>query len=1151
MRLFWKLLFLLVVGSFFLWPSSKVWAASNSFVTVVNPVRGNDFWELKDQRPVDGILGEAGVLQQANTPATWLIRFDALQDQEIVRVLKSLPQRDELGLFLEVTPTWTKGADITYRSSESWHFSKSALLTGYTTSEREKLIDASFVTFKQTFGFYPQSVGAWYIDSYSLGYMQQKYGVSAALIVADQHSTDSYQVWGQYWSTPYYPGKKDALMPAQTLEDKLPVVVMQWAARDPVNGYGKGVEESTYSVQLNDYLDYHGLSTDYFSSLVNIYTTQTLNQFGQVVVGLENSYSWRNYQSEYQRQIKVLSDKERSEQLSLKTMKDFAGWYKQNFKDLSPAQVIVAWDPLKTSNFAVWFMNPYYRAGWFVNREGSVFRDVRPYGGGREEQCYSAPCDKLSFATFALWTIDEITRGQKKVLDAGRVEDIQVVKKGDKVVLTYQNEAGRKRTVEFLPRDISVDGKIQSIDSFILEATAVNQGTQIVKEKYPESSLKIPGRSLVDFSLSVVKFIIFFLIAIFIPGWVLTSRIKEELALRRLFLAASLGLVGLTLISYLSGYINLSWIIYLYLGLFLAVFFVRRHYRDLRMSDFHFNTSRINIGVLLLILAGTFFQSLSMIRSGWVYDFGLGFWGPIGHDGIWHQALINQLMEKVPPQNPGFSGTVLSNYHYFFDLLVAVTASLSKVSVLDLLYRFYPVVFSSLTGIGTYFLVMKLFQKKVVTFITLYFVYFAGSFGWIVEFIRERHFGGESAFWANQPVSANLNPPFALSLVLTVTFLILFANFIKRQSLQAGVLLALIAGSLVEFKVYAGVIVLGSFTLIAFLRLIKDKDGSLIKVALGGVLLALAVFLPQNSNSADLLVFSPFWFVHSMVDFPDRVGWERLALARQMAPLQKNWFKYLAVEGSSLLLFVVGNLGTRFVALFPMLGRKNWKDELSLLILLMTAVSLLIPTFFIQKGNPWNTIQFFYYFIYFVALFTGAAIFFLWQKLPRLVGLITVGLILLLAPINAVVTFQSYFSASPPSRLTGGEWTGLQFLKKLPPGVVLTYPYDKNQRGKFSDPFPLLIYETSNYVSAFSNKPAFVEDEIQQEILQNDYQKRLVASTDFWQGRDQSWSEKFLRENNIRYLYLPRIFRVNVDINTLKLKKIYDNGEVSIYQTSI
>ncbi len=1147
-RLFLVLSIFFLVLSFLFVPK-KVQAADNSFVNIVNPVRGADFWDLKGQKPVDSVLGEAEILKQANLPATWLIRFDALNDNQVTDVIKNLPQNHEIGLFLEVTPTWTKAANVNYKSSGSWHGAGSAFLTGYEPSEREKLIDSAFDNFKRIYGYYPKSIGAWYIDSYSLSYMQKKYGIVGALIVADQHSTDSYQIWGQFWSTPYYPSSKNTLIPAQNSEDKLPVVITQWAARDPLNGYGKGVEESTYSVQPNDYIDYHNLGTNYFSNLLDIYTSQNLNQFNQIVVGLENTYSWKKYQSEYQNQINIISAKNKSGQFGVNTMKDFAGWYMNKFTGVSPTQVVVAKDPLGTDKFAVWFMNPFYRAGWVYNQDGSLFRDVRPYTEGRDEQCYSVSCDKLEFATFALWTIDEITRNQKFVLDPGKVKDIELAKDGQNYLLKYSNEAGRTREVTFMPRDIGVDGKVKSIDAFILDATSGSQGGQTTKEKYPESNIKVPAPNIPLFLGSILKFVLFLIFALFIPGFVLLGRTKELHILNRAFLSICIGIVGITVLSYLTGYLKIGWIAYLYIAVFLLIFISRRFHHDLKIDKSEIRFSKVSAAILLVIVAGTIFQSLAMIRSGWPYSFGLGFWGPIGHDGIWHQALINQLLQNVPPQNPGFAGNTLSNYHYFYDLLVAVTAALTQIPVLDLLYRFYPVLLSLLLGAGTYFLVMKLSKSKIAALLSLYFVYFAGSFGWMVEFIKQRHFGGESSFWANQPVSANLNPPFAISLVLLVALMVL-VSYIRERNLRLGFLVALTAGSLIEFKVYAGVIVLGGLFATALLQFLQKRDLSAMKMFFGALVLSLVVFLPQNSKSGELLVFSPFWFVNSMINFPDRVGWERLALALQVAPLRGEWLKFFVVEGIALLIFIVGNLGTRFLALFSLpvfFKRRLWEMPEYLLIIFMSALAFLIPVFFIQKGNPWNTIQFFYYFIYFVAIFTGDALIAIRKHLPKYLSFVLLGILLIITPINAFVTFTSYLSSSSPSRLTGGEYAGLSFLHKLPDGVVLTYPFDKNERSKFNDPFPLLIYDTSNYVSAFSGKPVFVEDEIQQEILQNDYQKRLVEASDFFNGRDPKWSANFLKQNNIKYIYLPKIFSVSLDEESLNLKKVYDNEEVDVY----
>ncbi|KKQ96144.1 MAG: hypothetical protein UV74_C0004G0008 [Candidatus Woesebacteria bacterium GW2011_GWB1_43_14] len=77
----------------------------------------------------------------------------------------------------------------------------------------------------------------------------------------------------------------------------------------------------------------------------------------------------------------------------------------------------------------------------------------------------------------------------------------------------------------------------------------------------------------------------------------------------------------------------------------------------------------IMIFLPLLILLGSIFQGVAMFRTSLVYSYGIGYWGPLARDGIWHEALIGQLTKSVFPENPGLAGVKLENYHYFYDLL--------------------------------------------------------------------------------------------------------------------------------------------------------------------------------------------------------------------------------------------------------------------------------------------------------------------------------------------------------------------------------------------------------------------------------------------------------------------------------------------------
>src|SRR4030067_1868542 len=81
--------------------------------------------------------------------------------------------------------------------------------------------------------------------------------------------------------------------------------------------------------------------------------------------------------------------------------------------------------------------------------------------------------------------------------------------------------------------------------------------------------------------------------------------------------------------------------------------------------------------VLFLILLGSLSWSLTMVKSGLLKDFGIGFWGPNGHDGVWHIALAKSLA-RGSWEVPVFAGETLMNYHIGFYLLLAVFNKLTN-----------------------------------------------------------------------------------------------------------------------------------------------------------------------------------------------------------------------------------------------------------------------------------------------------------------------------------------------------------------------------------------------------------------------------------------------------------------------------------------
>ena len=107
-----------------------------------------------------------------------------------------------------------------------------------------------------------------------------------------------------------------------------------------------------------------------------------------------------------------------------------------------------------------------------------------------------------------------------------------------------------------------------------------------------------------------------------------------------------------------------------------------------------------------LIIIGTITWSLTMVRSGLLYKFGYGFWGPNGHDGIWHIALSNSL-SKGTLENPIFSGSLLQNYHLGFDLLLALLNKLTTIPISILYFQILPPIFALMIGLLVYLFVLN------------------------------------------------------------------------------------------------------------------------------------------------------------------------------------------------------------------------------------------------------------------------------------------------------------------------------------------------------------------------------------------------------------------------------------------------------------
>ncbi|MDD2224578.1 MAG: hypothetical protein PHP97_00235 [Candidatus Shapirobacteria bacterium] len=558
-----------------------------------------------------------------------------------------------------------------------------------------------------------------------------------------------------------------------------------------------------------------------------------------------------------------------------------------------------------------------------------------------------------------------------------------------------------------------------------------------------------------------------------------------------------------------------------------------------------FKNKKIKKLSVILIVLSTILFSLTMFRSGLKYQFGLGFWGPNGHDAIWHLSLINQLKQQIPPQNPIYSGSILQNYHWGFDFLVAIISKITTIDSGFLYFQILPIIFSLLIGFLSFKLAFLITKNNITSIFFVLLNYFSGSFGWIYTLIKNHQIGGESLFWSMQSVSTLLNPPFALSLIVILLGLILWLKHHNSNSIKIAILIGMIFALLSGIKVYAGILIglaLSCYWLYNAIRSKKIFGFNFIICLVMGLISLLILFGLGVLKGGQLLEFKPFWFTHSMIESLDKFYLPKLASFRFN---QTNILISAILEIGLVFIFLIGNLGTRFLGFFTIFSKTVKKEinDFDKLIIFIFIFSFLTPLLFIQKGTAWNTIQFFYYFLFFANFYFAQFLSKLWSKHKTLVSIL-----LLISCLTSFSTLKDYFGNPPPSSLPNSEIEALNFLKNQNDGFVLTYPYDKYEKDKMTTPIPLYAYETTAYVSAFSGKQTFLEDEMNLDITGFNWQQRRAEEEKFFSSTDQFFARGFLVNNSIDYIYLVSDQKFSLSTFDLQINEIFNNSQVRIYK---
>ena len=325
------------------------------------------------------VVSQVRMMDEYKLGGTFLLQYDALMDSRYQKLFKNHPGNSlEIGAWWEIPQPLVEKAGLKWRGRYPWDWeAKVDFSTGYSVSDREKLVDVYMNDFKRIYGAYPRSVGSWFIDAYTLNYMYRKYGIVASCNCKDQIGTDGYTLWGGYWNQAYYPSIKNAYMPAQNEENQIPVPIFRMLGSDPVRQYDDGIGTNSQGVVTLEPV-YKGGGGD--SAWVHWYFKQfeegACMEYAYVQAGQENSFTWKKMGKGFGIQLPLIAELRDKKKIKVETLAQTGQWFRQQYKTTPATSVTVKEDLEGSDKKTVWFNSRFFRMNLLWENGTLRFRDI-------------------------------------------------------------------------------------------------------------------------------------------------------------------------------------------------------------------------------------------------------------------------------------------------------------------------------------------------------------------------------------------------------------------------------------------------------------------------------------------------------------------------------------------------------------------------------------------------------------------------------------------------------------------------------------------------------------------------------------------------------------------------------------------------------
>lgn len=560
-----------------------------------------------------------------------------------------------------------------------------------------------------------------------------------------------------------------------------------------------------------------------------------------------------------------------------------------------------------------------------------------------------------------------------------------------------------------------------------------------------------------------------------------------------------------------------------------------------------FDFIKKNRWLLFIIFPAFLIHLLIIFPSGSYYCFkdkcGIFFWGAHSHDAIWHLAIANTAFNKTPFQMPTFAGIPLFGYNYLLDLIIYLLSKLMIPPIISY-FKILPIIWFVFYTMLLIIVARKIKNSPIFVGLLLFFFYFSESFSYLLRLLHSGTIWGAAGLLTNLKIHMMLNLPFAFSVLILLTILILIQD--KKVNFKKILFIGFLNFLNLGLKFYGGIITIFLTFIYIFLISFNRNWGKLFLYLLVNIIfLTAAIFVfydPLTSfKSGSIFTFSPFALIHTITEEKDLFYLRDLTNARYYLITKGIGPRLILIELFNLITFLFFYLGVKFFgpiyAVYKLFRKKftifDWHIFLTIIF------STFLTTTFVQKGQWWNIVQFFCYTIFLSSIFIAQLVYEFIRKKTILTSLAVGFLIILAIPVDLDIIKNSIFSP-PVSYVSEEEIEALFFLKEQPEGVVLTPLYNKALKDNVA-PNEMYRYEDTAYVSAFSGKVVYLANVTQLELTGVNYEQRLkkIQNNDCW----------VLDE--VDYIYeiksLPNMKNF-LSCRSKNIKRIFSNEKVNIYK---